>query len=235
MTFTGIEGILFDKDGTLFDFHATWGAWAGDFLTDLSGGDQLRAQRLGLAIGYNTETRRFRTDSPVIAGTPGEVAECLLPLLPGMNPAALITRMNASAAGAPLQEAAALRPLMEGLQGAGLRLGVVTNDAEAPARAHLASSGIIDLLDFVAGCDSGYGAKPDAGQLLAFCQQTGIEPSRVVMVGDSRHDLIAGRIAGMVTVGVLTGLARAADLTDLADEIVPNVGHLSDLMMDVAA
>jgi phosphoglycolate phosphatase len=23
-----VRGVLFDKDGTLFDFRATWGAWA---------------------------------------------------------------------------------------------------------------------------------------------------------------------------------------------------------------
>ena len=29
---TMIKGVLFDKDGTLFDFAATWEAWAASFL-----------------------------------------------------------------------------------------------------------------------------------------------------------------------------------------------------------
>ena len=31
-----IAGILFDKDGTLFDFQKTWGKWAKVFLTEIS-------------------------------------------------------------------------------------------------------------------------------------------------------------------------------------------------------
>jgi phosphoglycolate phosphatase len=27
-----IKGIIFDKDGTLFDFNATWGAWTRGML-----------------------------------------------------------------------------------------------------------------------------------------------------------------------------------------------------------
>ena len=46
------------------------------------------------------------------------------------------------------------------------------------------------------------------------------------MVGDSRHDLIAGRAAGMRTIGVLTGMARAEDLADLADVVLPDIGHI---------
>ena len=47
-----------------------------------------------------------------------------------------------------------------------------------------------------------------------------------VMVGDSTHDLIAGRSAGMLTVGVLTGLAKHEELTNLADVVLPDISHL---------
>ncbi|MEK6216586.1 MAG: HAD hydrolase-like protein, partial [Boseongicola sp.] len=51
----------------------------------------------------------------------------------------------------------------------------------------------------------------------------GIQPGKTLMVGDSRHDLAAGRAAGMGTVAVLTGVAEAADLSDLADVILPDI------------
>ena len=57
------------------------------------------------------------------------------------------------------------------------------------------------------GFDSGFGAKPALGPLLAFATAMGLLPDQVVMVGDSPHDLIAGRAARMHTIGVLTGLA----------------------------
>ncbi|MGR3462852.1 MAG: HAD family hydrolase, partial [Roseovarius sp.] len=46
------------------------------------------------------------------------------------------------------------------------------------------------------------------------------------MVGDSTHDLIAGRAAGMACVGVLPGTATQADLAPFADAVLPDIGHL---------
>ena len=70
---------------------------------------------------------------------------------------------------------------------------------------------MLELFDFVAGCDSGWGGKPAPGQLLAFVAQCGLTPARVAMVGDSKHDLDAGRAAGMAAVAVLTGMAGQAE------------------------
>jgi phosphoglycolate phosphatase len=120
-----------------------------------------------------------------------------------------------------------LRPVLGALRGRGLRLGVATNDSEGPARAHLAQAGVADLFDFVAGFDSGWGGKPAPGQLAAFAAHTGILPTRIAMVGDSRHDLMAGRAAGMRTVAVLTGIAEAPELSPLADAVLPDIGHLA--------
>ena len=46
------------------------------------------------------------------------------------------------------------------------------------------------------------------------------------MVGDSLHDLHAGRAAGMRTVAVLTGIATAPDLTPHADAVLPDISAL---------
>lgn len=223
-----IRGVLFDKDGTLFDFQATWSGWARDLMLDLAAGEAGRAGALGRAIGYDIETGQFAVDSPVIAATPDEIAEALLPHLPGANPLALVARMNTLAAGVAMAPAVPLAPLLSGLRGQGLRLGLATNDGEAPARAHLEAAGVAELFDFIAGFDSGHGAKPGPGQLLAFARLSALAPESVVMVGDSRHDLVAGRAAGMRTVAVLTGIAGAAELEPLADAVLPDIGHLPE-------
>ena len=224
-----ISAILFDKDGTLYDFQATWGAWAAGFLGRLSAGDAALEAVLADAVGFDARTRTFDPGSVAIAGTPGEVADALLPYLPDAPLRSdLIARMDAEAAVAPLAEAVPLAPYLAGLSGRGLRLGVVTNDAEAPARAHLQASGVIDAFEFVAGYDSGFGATPAPGQLQAACLQFDCAPGAVVMVGDSLHDLMAGRAAGMRTVGVLTGLAGSRELSPLADVVLPDIGQLPD-------
>ncbi|WP_128253284.1 HAD family hydrolase [Falsirhodobacter deserti] len=217
-----IRGVIFDKDGTLFDFHASWGAWAAGFLASL-GGDTAALAR---AIAFNPDTGRFAPQSPAIAGTPAQIADALLPHLPHMTRPDLLAVMNRSAAAAQMIAAVPLADLLDGLRAHGLCLGLVTNDAEAPARAHLGRHAIIDRFDFIAGFDSGFGAKPQAGQLLAFCAATGLDPEAVVMVGDSTHDLHAGRIAGMATIGVLTGPALREELQPLADAVLDHIGQL---------
>ncbi|MBI6630005.1 HAD family hydrolase [Pontibaca salina] len=223
-----VAAILFDKDGTLFEFGATWESWARAFLLRVTGNDPARASRIGLRIGFDMTTATFRPDSVVIAGTPAEIVAALAPNLPEIAPSDLLDRINEEAELAPQKQAVPLAGLLDDLRARGLGLGVATNDAEAPARAHLAGAGVLERFDFVAGFDSGYGAKPQPGQLLAFARLLDLAPERVVMVGDSTHDLLAGRAAGMKTVGVLTGLAREPDLAPHADVVLPDIGYLPD-------
>ena len=61
---------------------------------------------------------------------------------------------------------------------------------------------------------------------LAFAREMELDPSEVLMVGDSLHDLHAGTAAGMRTLGVLTGLASAEDLAPHADMVLPDIGGL---------
>lgn len=221
-----IDGIIFDKDGTLFDFRATWDVWALGVITELAEGDAALAQRIADAAVFDLAAGAFLPHSPIIAGTNREAAEAIGTALPERSIEAIEYFLSARAAIAPLAPAVPLAPYLGALAARGLALGVITNDTEAGALAHLGSAGVLAHFDFVAGFDSGHGAKPDAAPLLAFCHSTGLEPSRVVMVGDSRHDLIAGRAAGMQTIGVLTGTALTADLAPLADAVLPDIGHI---------
>ncbi len=221
-----LGAILFDKDGTLFDFRATWEAWAASVLLRLCGQDPARAAAAGEYIGFDMGVRRFHSDSIVIAGTAQQVAETLAPHVPDLGAAQVLEMLNDEAIKARQVPAVPLAPLLDLLRDRGLKLGVATNDAEMPARAHLGAAGVIDRFDFVIGFDSGYGQKPDAGPLLAFADAVEVAPERVAMIGDSRHDLIAGRSAGMRTVGVLTGIAGRAELAPLADVVLPDIGHI---------
>ena len=223
-----IDAVLFDKDGTLFDFSATWDTWAAGVIADFAGGDMALARRLAEGARYDLEARRFLPDSPVIAGTNREAAECFAGALSDWSLAEIEAHLSTAAATAPLAQAVPLEPFLTGLRGLGLRLGVMTNDAEAVAHAHLGQAGVSALFDFVAGFDSGFGGKPSPEPLWAFCDHIGCDPSRTIMVGDSTHDLVAGRAAGMGTVGVLTGLATEADLSPLADVVLPHIGYLTD-------
>lgn len=228
------QGIVFDKDGTLFDFNATWGAWTRQLVQNMTDGDPALAQAMAEAIGFDLITGRFAKTSPVIAGTADEIVEAFLPFRPGMDRDEVIDEMHRLAATAPQVQAAPLAPLLDQLIAMGMTLGVATNDAEMPARAHLDANGVTDRFAFIAGYDSGFGGKPEAGQLLAFCAQTGLQPEACLMVGDSTHDLIAGQVAGMTRVAVLTGIADAEDLADHADVILTSIAELPALLSGIA-
>lgn len=220
-----IDGIIFDKDGTLFDFRLSWGRWTTDLVRTLAPNPQ-QAEKLAQVIGFDLVTGDFAPDSPVISATPHEIAQTMLPYLPGHSLTGLADQMNTLSAATEMSPAVDLVPLLTALRARGLKIGLATNDTEAPARAHLAAAGILQLFDFVSGCDSGYGGKPAPGQLLAFAAAFGLDVDRVAMVGDSQHDLIAGRSAGMYAVAVLTGIAGAAELEPHADAVLQNINSL---------
>ena len=221
-----ISGVIFDKDGTLFDFNATWGAWARTMIAAETAGDVTLFNELAHRLGYDHKTQRFMPGSIVIAETVDVVADTILEVLPSLEKHDLIQRMNSAASDVPQREATPLTPFVSELKNMGLKIGVATNDASAPAKQHLQRAGVLDEFDFVAGFDSGFGGKPAPGQLLAFCDQTGCLPSACVMVGDSTHDLEAGRAAGMRAVGVLTGPAEAAELEPDADVVLQSIAEL---------
>lgn len=223
-----VDAFLFDKDGTLFDFAATWNTWAADMLLSLSAGDDTLARAMAETLRFDLEQSAFHPDSFVIAGTNAEVASALSPHVPHMPEPELERYLAQNAAEAALAEAVPLAEFLDGLLARGKVLGVMTNDAEISAVSQLERAGVLDRFAFVAGFDSGHGAKPDPAPLLAFCDHCGIHPERTAMVGDSLHDLQAGAAAGMRRIGVLTGMASRSDLEPHADAVLPNIGHIPD-------
>lgn len=220
------SGLLFDKDGTLFDYQKSWGSFTLGFIERLSGGDTARARALAGAMGIDPRTARFRADSPIVAGTPEQAIAPLLAQLPGWSAEALLDRINVEAAQAPQVAATELPALFASLRASGHVLGIATNDAEAAARAHLAASGVAEDFAYIAGYDTGHGAKPGPGMCLAFAEAMKLAPEDCVMIGDSLHDMEAGRAAGMACVAVLTGISDGAILAPAADVVLPDISHL---------
>ncbi|MFT8243206.1 phosphoglycolate phosphatase [Roseomonas sp. BN140053] len=85
------------------------------------------------------------------------------------------------------------------LRAAGWRLAVCTNKPEHPARLVLAATGLLPLLDAVAGGDTFPTRKPDPGHLLGTLGRMGVaEVAGAVMLGDHGNDVRAARAAGIV-------------------------------------
>lgn len=232
---TKIKGLLFDKDGTLFDFVASWAGVLDETLAAFSNDPEIQG-KMAAAIGYDQRARAFTPGSPCVAGSNTEIAQAIAPFLPHMSVLQIETVINE--VGASSSALNGLTPAVPDLAAftaalvtAGFVLGVATHDSEAGAKAHLRKAGALQNFAFIAGYDSGHGWKPGPGMLLAFAEATELHPSEIAMIGDSEHDLGVGPAAGAaMTVGVLTGPATRDDLEPFADHVLDSIGDLPDLL-----
>ncbi|MFC6854347.1 HAD family hydrolase [Marivibrio halodurans] len=229
---SGFDAILFDKDGTLLDYHATWMPANRAVVDVLAEGDAELARYLLIRGGWDPESDRVAAGSPLAAGALDEIVACWADLLPpgrADDPKALEAEIDRLfIAHCEPTAVCDLAPLLDGLRGRGLRLGVATADSEAGARASLGRFDILDRFDFLAGYDSGHGCKPAPGQVAAFCAATGLPPARVMVIGDNAHDIEMARAAGAgAAVGVLTGTTPRAALEVMADAVFEDIRFLA--------
>ncbi|MFV2002428.1 MAG: HAD family hydrolase [Paracoccaceae bacterium] len=222
------RAVLFDKDGVLLDFQRTWAPWLGEMIATLADGDHALNAALADVWGYDAHSVAVLAQSPVIAGSLDDIASAVLHLLPEIDHAGLVASLKQHSANVPGVEVLPLAPLLARLSGSGLCLGIATNDVEMIARRQMQGLGIVEHFDFIAGFDSGFAAKPAPDICLAFADRLDLTPGEIVMVGDSLHDMHAGRAAGMQTVAVLSGIAGAHDLAPFADVVLADISHLPD-------
>ena len=225
-----IKGLLFDKDGTLFDFEKTWNSWASRILCEVSEQSDVSIDELAAVIDFDLKTGKLLHQSIVIAGTHRQVTAALHIKLPNWNFDELESYLLDVVIETPQYEVVPLKRLFQNFKSQGFFIGVMTNDTEKGAQAHLEAVGILDLLDFLAGSDTGYGCKPSPEPLLAFAEATNLKPDEIAMVGDSLHDLQAADAAGMVKIAVLTGMATESQLKNYSDIVLPSIADLSNLL-----
>ena len=225
-----IKGILFDKDGTLVDFDATWFA-VGDMLAlHTAGGDRARANELLDLAGYDFDTQRFRPDSVFAAGTNEEMVALWHPGLDARGRSEALAQFERIVTAEGSAKPVALpgcRDALSVLHGRGLRMGVATNDSTSGAERTLAFLGIAQMFEAAYGYDAVANPKPAPDTLYAFCDLTGLKPAQVAMVGDNRHDLQMARAGGAgLSIGVLSGTGTVESLSPLADVVLGSIVDL---------
>jgi len=231
-----VKGILFDKDGTLLDFYATWmPAYrrAAEVVSRDAGRPEL-ADRLLAIGGYDHQTGRCAPGLPLAAGTNVDIArlwaqEC------GLDDAAqlvaCIENIFAREAAARAVPVGDIASLFTRLTARGLRLGIATMDSESLARDAVSLLAIDNYMSFVCGYDSGFGEKPGPGMVAEFCDRLSLHPTEVMVVGDTLHDVHMGRAAGAgLVVGVLSGTGTRALLESHCDHILENVLTLESVI-----
>ncbi len=183
---SGIDAIAFDLDGTLVDS-------APDIREALNAA--LKAGRPGaLRPGHRArvDRRRPRRADPAglaPAGRCRPTRRCALQLRRAFDAATLA---------APLQFGGVFEGVAELVAGLrrSLPMVVVTNKPTPLARAVLDAAGLLQPMAGVYGADAAAQRKPAPFLLQAAARQLGVEPARLLMVGDGPADLLAAHAAG---------------------------------------
>ena len=229
-----IKGILFDKDGTLVDFNATWLSIADFMAMDAAEGDRWKADRLLSAEGFDFVNKRFKPDSIFASGTNMDVVELWFPRLSDEDQMLAVARFNEITSVQGSSMAVALPGIvgaLTALHKRAYRLGVATNDSTAGAEKTLVTLGVAQLFDAAYGYDAVANPKPAPDTILAFCDLTGLRPAEIAMVGDNRHDLEMARAGGCgLAIGVLSGTGTRESLSTIADVVLDSVADLPDFL-----
>ncbi len=124
-----------------------------------------------------------------------------------------------------------IREMLAGLKGRGLTLGVVTSKVEWAARETYGRYRLDEFLSVEVFHDDTERHKPDPEPLLHAAEKGGLAAARTVYVGDSVHDMAAGKAAGMRTIGALWGPSGKEELLAAgADLLAERPGDLLELI-----
>ncbi len=225
--------VIFDKDGTLIDFHAMWGGWIAEV-----------GERLEAAAGLPVRDRLFAvmkfdpasgkvSDGPLAGTTMENIRRLTVKTLHDSGLAAEAVEAAMRAAWHLPDPVALARPLahlptlFNQLHQLGAKVAVATIDDRVPTQATFEGLGVASTIEALVCADDGLPLKPAPDMILFICQKLGVPPARTAMVGDSAQDLQMARAAGVgLAVGVCSGVTPAETLKPLADIVLPSIANL---------
>ena len=232
-----IELAIFDKDGTLVDFHLLWGQLHQNWVAALNREVKLQsslAEQLHRALGYDWQYDMVIADGPLAIASNRELDTLAAGVLfaNGLDWTAAneAVKQSRRKGGAPWPEAAFVRPLgavratMIALKAAGVKLAIATSDDRAATVETLALMELTELVDMLACGDDALPHKPDPAGFHHICQAVGVPPERTLMAGDTVNDILFGQNGGAaLTLGILGGAGNQNHLSQHADLVADSI------------
>ncbi len=238
--FRGVELVIFDKDGTLFDVHHYWGQMiqmrARAFSGHVGGGESLRAALVS-AMGFDEAVARLRPEGPVgvlkRAAIVAIVRDVLATHGHRWSEAEVetvfleIDQISEQRLGEMIKVLPGVREFLAACQSSGTRAAIATTDKSNRARLALQVAEMEKDFVFIAGADNVSRPKPDREIADFVLSHLGVAADRAIMVGDHEVDIMVARNAGLMgAIGVATGLHGLAELNRLNDANVENLTQL---------
>ncbi len=199
------QTVLFDLDGTLIDttalilrcFDHSWSSVCG-----ITHARESLLDTFGIPLREAMSRLLARSDQSTAADR-DEIIDRLVDEYRSFNFA------NHDLLAAPFEGA---RDVVFELQQRGYQVGVVTSKGREIALRGLKLCEVESLLSAAIFLEDTTRHKPDPQPIFAALEILNTHPQRAAYVGDSRHDIEAGRRAGVRTVAALWGPATRAEL-----------------------
>lgn len=110
-------------------------------------------------------------------------------------------------------------------------MALVTSKPDFLAQRGLEVVGLDDAIRVVVGCDTCTRHKPHPEPVERALTLLDVSANEAIFVGDSPHDVTAGRAAGVFTVGVTWGAFSAAAMRESgADVVIESIGDLAGVV-----
>ena len=125
---------------------------------------------------------------------------------------------------------AGLDSVLKGLEERGVRLGALTSSREVAVRP-LHHHGLSHYFIVIMTREDGFPPKPAPDGILECLRRMKVQPSHAIAIGDSPLDIRAGKAAGTLTIGVLSGIASQEQLgAEAPTAIIKDVLQLLSLL-----
>ncbi len=118
--------------------------------------------------------------------------------------------------------------LLEKLSASGFVLVLATSKPEPFAKQIMDHFSLSSYFSFLCGSTMDEKTRMEKSQVLSYAiEQSAAKPGTSVMIGDRKFDVLAGKWAGMKTVGVLYGYGSEQELSDAGADVICH--RVSDL------
>ena len=234
-----VDLVVFDKDGTLIDFHRVWGPRmmrAAVALAAATGGGSELIGHLCRAVGYDHEQALVLDQGPLATAPHDQLESVVVTALfqsgqPWDRARALAREyltplMTAELSAAEIAPRVDLHQILAALTHNGTRLAIATTDCRRATEKLLDQLEIAGYFNTVLCGDDPGPVKPDPAVLTTLARHQDVNLRQVIMVGDSISDLAMAHSAGVTSIGVRGGVGSECELSAHADILIDDIGAI---------
>ncbi len=238
MKFNAIDGVIFDKDGTLMEFQSFWLPVTYRVISRLYneyGLDALIKKECINALGID-ENDCIDPEGQLAIGTYATISTSLQNVLLGHGKNVQSYQFQKEMTQWFEEESEKqtchfttdLKQLCDYLHEKNIHVAVATTDNLEVTKKCL-NQGNMNV-EVISASDSSIPKKPDLRLIQYLAENWNTTCEKIVMIGDTPNDLRFAKKAGAKTIGVLSGVSKEQLLLPYADCILNNIGELRNIL-----